>query len=415
MTALNKYGIFKHMKLSQRVNNTKESPIRKLESLARITQKQGVKIYHLNIGQPDIASPKVMTSWLKTANFHHLAYQESQGNRFLLKSLVKYYNKLGAKDIDEDNIIITLGGSEAILWTLLAIADYGNEVLVFEPFYTNVLGYASMAGVNLIPVTCKIENGFHLPSNLAIKAKLSKKTRAVYLCNPNNPTGTNHSRKEVERLCQFCRRHDLYLICDEVYRDFVYGQKKPRTALNLESKNNYGRIIVIDSFSKRYSMCGIRVGCLVCRDKNFIRQVLKYGQARLSAGEIDQQIAAKLALVPPNYFKLVKQEYQKRRDIVHEWLKKIKGAVFFKPEGAFYNIVKLPVNNAEKFCHWLLSDFRHQNSTVMLTPANGFYLSRNKGFKEVRIAYVINQKDLKKAMVILKKAVESWNRMILNS
>lgn len=399
------------MKLSERINNTNESPIRKLEGLARLTQKQGVKIYHLNIGQPDIQSPKVMTSWLKKANFHHLAYQESQGNRLLLQSLVKYYRQLGAKDIEEDNIIVTLGGSEAILWTLLATSDYSDEILVFEPFYTNVAGYASMAGINLAPITCKIENGFHLPDDKVIKAQLTKKTKAIYLCNPNNPTGTFYSRKEIERIYQFCLRHDLYLISDEVYRDFVYRQQKPETSLNLEKKGKEGQIIIVDSFSKRYSMCGIRVGCIVCRDKNFIRQVLKYGQARLSAGDLDQRIAAKLTLVPLNYFKQVKQEYHKRRDIVYKGLKKIKGAVAFKPEGAFYNIVKLPVGDADKFCSWLLSDFRHQNSTVMLTPANGFYLSLGCGKEELRIAFVINQNDLRKAMEILKIAVLKWRNI----
>jgi len=398
------------MKLSNRVIQTPSSPIRKLESLARQVKSQGVKIYHLNIGQPDIQSPKAMVNWLRRANCHHLAYQESQGSRQLLQSLVKYYKSLGVKDIDEDNIIVTLGGSEALLWSLLAVADFGEQVLVFEPFYTNVAGYASMAGINLIPVTCKIENGFHLPDNKIIKAKLTRKTKAIYLCNPNNPTGTFYNQREMKRIYQFCLRHDLYLISDEVYRDFVYQGQKPATALNLEKKFKTGHIIIADSFSKRYSLCGIRVGFLVCRDKKFIQNVLKFGQARLSAGDLDQQIAAKLNLVTLGYFKQVKQEYQMRRDIVYLGLKKIKGAIVFKPEGAFYNIVKLPIKDADKFCSWLLSDFRYQNSTIMLTPANGFYLSSGRGKEEVRIAFVINQHDLKKAMEILKFAVLKWQK-----
>jgi aspartate aminotransferase len=239
---------------------------------------------------------------------------------------------------------------------------------------------------------------------------LSKKTKAVYLCNPNNPTGTYYSHSEIKRLYQFCLQHNLYLIGDEVYRDFVYQQKRPTTALNLEKRSKKGQIIIVDSFSKRYSLCGIRVGCLVCRDKSFIQQVLKYGQARLSAGDLDQSIALRMEQVPSNYLKRVKKEYQERREIVYQGLSKIKGAYFSQPEGAFYNIVKLPVKNADKFCKWLLTDFRDKKETVMLAPANGFYLSKNKGQEEVRLAFVINQKALKRAMEILKKAVFKWRQ-----
>ncbi|MBU1131565.1 pyridoxal phosphate-dependent aminotransferase [Patescibacteria group bacterium] len=398
------------MKLSQRIKNTPESPIRKLEPAARSAKARGIKIYHLNIGQPDIKTPNQMVSWLKKTNIHHLAYTESQGNRQLIKSIVKYYHQLGAKDITEDNVIITAGGSEAIQWCFFSICEIGDEVMVFEPFYTNVEGYARMADVKLVPVTCKIENGFHLPSNQVIKSKITKKTKAVYLSNPNNPTGTYYSPSEVKRLYQLCLKNNLYLIVDEVYRDFIYQKVKLSTALNFEKKSQKGRMIIVDSFSKRYSLCGIRVGFMVSRNKELIQNVLKFGQARLAVGDLDQQIAGRMDQVPPDYLKKVKKEYQERREVIYQGLKKIPGAVFTKPEGAFYYVTKLPVGDADKFCEWLLTSFHHNQETVMLAPANGFYLSKGKGKEEVRIAYVIKKSGLRKAMVMLKLAVEKWNR-----
>jgi len=398
------------MKLSQRINNTPSSPIRKLEAVARNAKARGIKIYHLNIGQPDIKPPAIMINWLKKSTINQIKYTESQGDRRLIGSLVKYYGRLGAADIDEDNIIITLGGSESILWSFLAVSEIGDEILVFEPFYTNLRGYASMAGIKLAAVTCKIEDGFHLPPNQVIKSKLTGKTKAVYLCNPNNPTGTFYSPAEFKRLYQFCLANNLFLICDEAYRDFVYQKVESATALNFEKKSKSGQIIVVDSFSKRYSLCGLRVGFLVCRNKELISSVLKFGQARLSAGDLDQQIAARLDVVPGSYLKRVRQEYQSRRDIIDQGLKNIPGAIFKKPAGAFYFMVKLPVGDADRFCQWLLTDFHDHKETVMLTPANGFYLTRGSGQEEVRLAYVLNKKDLKRAMIILQKAVARWNR-----
>lgn len=394
------------MKLSKRVIEAPESPIRKLEAIVR--QAKGIKVLHLNIGQPDIESPRVMIDWLKKADIHHLSYAESQGSRLLIKEIVKYYHKLGAADINEDNVIVTLGGSEGILWSFMALADCGDEVLVFEPFYTNVEGYAKMADVRLVPVTCNIEDGFHLPKTKIIKSKITSKTRAIYLCNPNNPTGTFYTTEEVKSLYRFCLENNLYLIMDEVYRDFVYSRNKLSTALTLENGRQTGRMVIIDSFSKRYSLCGIRVGSIITRNQELIRNVLKFGQARLSAGDLDQQIASKMNLVPSSYFNQVKQEYAKRREIVYQGLKKIPGAVFSKPEGAFYFIVQLPVGDADKFCRWLLTDFNDNKETVMLAPANGFYLSKNLGREEVRIAYVINQKDLSRAMELLNLAVAKY-------
>lgn len=402
------------MKLSKRIKNTPESPIRKLESVARSAKARGVKVYHLNIGQPDIKTPPQMVNFLKKADIHHLVYTESQGNRELIKTIVKYYHKLGAKDITEDNVIVTVGGSEAIQWCFFATCETEDEVLVFEPFYTNVGGYARMADVKLKPITCRIEDGFHLPSNKVIESKITKKTKAVYLCNPNNPTGTYYSPAEVKRLYQFCLKHNLYLIIDEVYRDFIYQRAKLSTALNFEKKSKKGRMIIVDSFSKRYSLCGIRVGYIVCRNKELIQNVLKFGQARLSVGDLDQQIAKKMDQVPADYLKKVKREYQGRREIIYQGLKKIPGAVFTKPEGAFYYVAKLPVGDADKFCKWLLADFNHQKETVMLAPANGFYLSKGSGKEEVRIAYVLKKGDLKRAMEVLKRAVDRWNSRLKN-
>lgn len=394
------------MKFSQRAYQMPESPIRKLVPFAEVAKKKGIKVYHLNIGDPDIKTPKEMIDSLKKFPHDIIRYSHSQGEKIFLEALVSYYHNLGFTDLTIDNIIATMGGSEAIFWTMLAICEPNDEIIVFEPFYANYAGFAQMAGVKLIPVTTTINNGFHLPPKEKILAKITPKTRAILISNPSNPTGTIYTQNELKILWDIAKRFRLFLLCDEVYREFAYDGKKSYSLLNFRGDN----LIVLDSLSKRYSLCGARLGCIVSRNRELIQLVLKFGQARLSAGFIDQVMAAKLVDLPKNYFDKTRDEYEKRRNTVCDGLAKIPGVVCQKPEGSFYLIVKLPVADAENFAKWLLTDFNDEGETVMVAPAAGFYATKGLGKDEVRIAYVINQKDLKRSMEILKKALEKYEK-----
>lgn len=389
------------MQFSKRFYEMPESPIRKLVPYADSAKQNGIHVYHLNIGDPDIKTPKAMVDYLK--NFPHeiIRYCNSQGEKPFLEALVSYYHHLGFKDLTAENFIVTMGGSEAIFWTMMGICEAGDEILVFEPFYANYNGFAKMAGVKLVPVTTTLENGFHLPKKEEISKKISSRTKGILICNPSNPTGTIYTQNELKMLWDIAKQFHLFLLSDEVYREFAYEGEKSISVLSFEGDN----LIVLDSLSKRYSLCGARLGCIVTRNKELIKLVLKFGQARLSAGFVDQLMASNLINLPKNYFDKTRDEYEARRNVVLEGLSKIPGVVCQKPEGAFYLIAKLPVSSAEEFAKWLLTDFQDRGETIMVAPAAGFYATPGLGKDEIRIAYVINQKDLKRSMEILKIAL----------
>lgn len=393
---------------SKRLSLVPASPIRKLVPFATAAKKEGVKVYHFNIGDPDIKTPEVMLAVLRDWNRNPIGYSQSQGEPSLLESLKTYYHALGATFVDSSHLQVTLGGSEAISWALFSVADYGEEILVFEPFYANYNTYAAVNGVRLVPIQTNLANGFHLPSRREIEKKITKKTKAILYCNPNNPTGTVYTKSEIETLVTLAKKHGLFLLSDEVYREFTYDGKKHVSLLSYMG-DMPEQAIVLDSLSKRYSVCGARIGVLVSLNQEVMAGVLRIGQGRLSAGLIDQLMAAKLTQVPASYFQEVHDEYEKRRDLLYKGLKAIPGVVIPKPEGAFYTIVGLPVKDAEHFCQWLLTDFRDNNETVMLAPAAGFYTSAGKGKNEVRIAYVLSVPKLTRCIEILTKALTAYH------
>jgi aspartate aminotransferase len=399
----------KSAKISSRLLQVPASPIRKLVPFAVEAKKKGVKVYHLNIGDPDIKTPEVMINVLKNWSTNPISYGQSQGEPRFLESLVTYYNKLGYSFINTNHIQVTTGGSEAISMVFFAICQSGEEVIAFEPFYTNYNSYAAINGVKIVPVLTKGETGFHLPSKVEIEKKITKKTKAIIICNPSNPTGTVYTKEEMEMLVTICVKHNLFLIADEVYREFVYDGKKHVSILKFIKKYP-DKMILLDSLSKRYSLCGARLGAIVSLNKDLTDGVLRIAQGRLSSGFIDQAVAEKLTEVKDSYFRAVHKEYQTRRNVLYEGLKSIPGVYLEKPEGAFYTIVKLPIKDSEDFCQWLLTDFRYKNETVMVAPAAGFYGTKGMGKNEVRIAYVLNVYDLKKAIEILRRALVEYNR-----
>lgn len=395
--------------VSKRLLKIPASPIRKLVPYAVRAKKNGIKIIHLNIGDPDIKSPSVMINSLKRWQRNPIPYANSQGEEKLIKALVWYYHNLGFKFIEDKHLQITLGGSEAILMTFLAIADFQDEIIVFEPTYPNYFSLAACAGVKLVAIKTDIKNGFHLPNKSKIEQKITKRTRAILICNPNNPTGTVYTNKEIELLVSLAKKHNLYLIADEVYREFCYQGKKHVSLLNY-MKELPDRIIVLDSLSKRYSICGLRLGCLVSLNKEINAGVLRIAQGRLSAGKIDQLIASKLTQVSQDYFVKNISEYQKRRDFVYQQLLKVDGVTVYQPEGAFYMMVGLPIKDSEDFCRWLLTDFQLHGQTLMLAPGDGFYICRNSGKNEIRIAYVLKRSILRRGLEILKEGLRVYLR-----
>jgi aspartate aminotransferase len=395
------------MKLSKVAYTTPASPIRKLVPFAMDAKKKGVKIYHLNIGDPDIKTPQVMIDFLKKWDKNPICYPNSRGEKVLLDALGRYYKSIGINDLRDENLQVTCGGSEGLFWTFLSTCDPGDEVIVFEPFYANYNGFATIAKINLVPVITKIEDNFHLPDICEIEKKISKKTKAILICNPSNPTGTVYSKEELEKLVNLAKKHNIFLISDEVYREFAYDGKKAYSLLDFRHVYSDG-IVVVDSLSKRYSLCGARLGIIISYNLEIMDSFLRYAQARLSVGLIDQHMAAELTKVGKDYFKSVNDEYRERRDVLYGELSKIKGVVCRKPEGAFYMIVKLPVKDAEDFAKWLLTDFNDNGETIMVAPAKGFYKTPGLGIDEVRLAYVINQSDLIRSCEILKKALQKY-------
>ena len=391
--------------ISNKGTKMPESPIRKLVPFAEGAKKKGKTVFHLNIGQPDIESPKLALNAIH--NFKHkvVEYSHSAGFESYRKGLATYYQKLGI-DIDYNDVMVTTGGSEALLFGLNSCLDNGDEIIIPEPFYANYNGFSISAGVKVKPITTSINDGFALPAIEEFEKLITPQTKAILICNPGNPTGYLYSKEELETLRDIVIKHDLFLFADEVYREFCYDGNTHHSILNIEGLEEH--TVVIDSTSKRYSMCGIRVGCMISKNKELMATALKFAQARLSPPTFGQ-VAGEAALsTPQSYFDEVSTEYVQRRDLLIEGLNKIEGVICPKPKGAFYCIAQLPVDNADKFAQWLLEEFDHEGKTLMVAPAAGFYSTANTGTNQVRIAYVLKQEALTQAIVCLEKALEVY-------
>lgn len=381
------------------------SPIRKLDVFAQRAAKAGIKIYHLNIGQPDIETPTVMTHAVKEADIQVLAYTHSAGTESYRKRLVQYYHQAGI-EVTTQEMLVTVGCSEAIQIGFMTCLDSGDEVIIPEPFYSNFNGFAHTTGVVIKPITASIENGFALPPIETFEQAITPKTKAILICNPNNPTGYLYSEKELQVLSKIVKKHDLYLFVDEVYREFCYEGRNHFSALNLPGLDEH--VVMFDSISKRYSACGARIGALVSRNRAIIETAMKFAQARLSPS-VYGQIAGEAALdVPADYFSRVKYQYEGRRNFLVEALNQMEGVFCPNPGGAFYVIAQLPIDHSETFCQWLLESFSYEGQTVMMAPAAGFYATPGLGTDQVRIAYVLNREDLGKAMKVLEEALKQY-------
>jgi aspartate aminotransferase len=391
--------------ISQRAQIMPPSPIRKLVPLAEEAARRGVKVYNLNIGQPDVPTPKGMLDAYRNHRLTVLPYGHSGGLWEYREGLSRYYHEHGI-EVAKEQILVTTGGSEAIIFALLAVGDPGDEVIVPEPFYTNYNGFAVEAGMKVVPVTCRVEDGFRLPSDDEIRAEITPRTRALLYCNPNNPTGYVYRREELERLAALAVEHDLFLLADEVYRELIFDGATHHSLFHLDGLDE--RAILLDSISKRYSACGARVGCLVSRNREVLETALRFGQARLCPATLEQMAALAAIDTPPEYFDEVIDDYRRRRDVVMEGLGRIPGVEAPQPRGAFYTIVRLPIDDADAFCSWLLADFEDGGETVMLAPAAGFYATPGKGRDEVRIAFVLNVQSMRRSMDILVKALELY-------
>lgn len=393
-------------KISQKGIKMPQSPIRKLVPFAESAKKRGTKVYHLNIGQPDIKTPQVALEAIKNNNLEVLAYARSEGSEDYRTKLSAYYAKNDI-DVNSAEIVVTTGGSEALLFTFGSIMDTEDEVIIPEPFYANYNGFSTASGVKVVPVMSKIDDNFALPDIEEFEKLITSKTKAILICNPGNPTGYLYSKEEIKKLAEIVKKYDLFLIADEVYREFTYDGLEHYSILQVEGLEE--NAIVIDSVSKRYSMCGARIGCIVSKNKNFIRTTIKFAQARLSPPTY-ALIASEAALeTPQSYFDAVIDEYVARRNTLITELKKIDGVKVGLPKGAFYCIAELPIKNADHFGQWLLEKFELHNETVMVAPAAGFYSSKGLGLNQVRIAYVLNENDLIRAVKIIKEALKVYN------
>lgn len=393
--------------ISNRSNLMPPSPIRKLVPFAEAAKKRGINVYNINIGQPDIRTPQVLLDAFRQHELERIPYGHSAGLWEYRDELVKYYFRFNIY-ITSDEILVTNGGSEAIIFAMMATMDPGDEIIIPEPFYTNYNGFAVEAGVKILPVTSKIEEGFKLPPISEIESKISRKTQAIMICTPNNPTGYIYLPEEMEALRKLVIKHDLFFFSDEVYREFIYDGAIYTSLMHLKGIED--RAVLLDSISKRYSACGARIGCLITHNKQILDMGLRLGQARLCPPTMEQLAARAAVNTPQSYFDEVINDYKKRRDIVFEELDKIPGVVALKPQGAFYTIVKLPVDNADKFSEWILKDFHLNNETIMLAPANGFYATPGKGEDEVRIAFVLNADDMRRSMQILREGLKVYQK-----
>jgi aspartate aminotransferase len=391
--------------VSDRGNAMPASPIRKLVPYAEEAKRKGRKVYHLNIGQPDIPTPEVALNALRNINLKVLEYSHSAGNESYRRKLALFYQKIGI-NIDHNELLVTTGGSEAILFAFLSCVNPGEEVITPEPFYANYNGFANAAGIKIVPVTSYIKEDFSLPPIEEIEKKITPKTRGIIICNPNNPTGYLYSKEELHKLKDIVKKHDLFLFSDEAYREFCYDGAEHFSAMNLKGIEN--NVVMLDSISKRYSECGVRIGALVTKNKDIISTALKFAQARLSPPGLGQ-IAGEASIdTPDDYFKEVNKEYTARRNYMVDALNKIPGVYCPKPKGAFYTVVKLPIDDIDKFARWLLEEFEYKNQTVMIAPASGFYSTPGYGKNEARIAYVLRIDDLKNAMLVLAEALKVY-------
>jgi aspartate aminotransferase len=393
------------MQLSQRSRLAPASPIRKLVPLADQAKAAGARVYHLNIGQPDIPTPEVMWEALRAARIEVLSYSPSGGIPEFVAALQRYYQRQG-QTLAREELIVTTAGSEAILFALAVACDPGDEVIIPEPFYANYDGYATLLGVRVVPVTSAAEDGYALPAGERIEQRITPRTRAIILCNPCNPTGRIYTREEFATLVDLARRHDLFFIVDEVYREFCYADTPPISVLSFPEIADHA--IMVDSLSKRFSVCGARIGCLASRNREVIAAAMKFAQARLSPPTLGQLMGVAALDLPPTYYTQVAQEYRRRRDAVLEELAAMPGVVCRPPQGAFYIMAKLPVDDAEDFVRWLLTDFRLRGETTMLAPGNGFYATPGAGASEVRIAYVLEVEKLRRAMRIMAAGLRAY-------
>jgi aspartate aminotransferase len=392
-------------KISHKGLSMPESPIRKLVPFAEKAKKNGKQVFHLNIGQPDIQTPQVALDAISNFSKKVVEYSHSAGFESYRIGLSKYYQNIGI-EVDHNDLMVTTGGSEALLFALNSCLDQGDEIIIPEPFYANYNGFSKSSGVIVKPITTKIENGFALPDIKEFEKLITSKTKAILICNPGNPTGYLYSKEELEILRDIVLKHDLFLFADEVYREFAYDGHVHYSVLSLEGLNDHA--VVIDSTSKRYSMCGIRIGCIVSKNKEVISTALKFAQARLSPPTFGQ-VAAEAALqTPKSYFDKVSSEYLSRRDLLVDSLNKIDGVICPKPKGAFYAIAQLPVDNADKFAQWLLEDFDFNGATLMVAPAEGFYSTPGEGLNQVRLAYVLNKESLIMAIKCLEEALKIY-------
>lgn len=380
------------------------SPIRKLVPFAEAAKKKGIKVFHLNIGQPDIETPPAIMDAVKHTDMKVLEYSHSAGNESYRRKLVQYYKKVGI-EITHEQILITTGGSEAIMFGFFTCLNPGDEVIIPEPFYANYNGFACAAGVEVVPITAHIENGFALPPIEDFEKVITPKTKAIIICSPNNPTGYLYSREEMEALKVICLKHNLYLFSDEAYREFCYDGQYV-SAMHLPGLEQH--VVLMDTISKRYSACGARIGALVTKNKQVYDAAMKFAQARLSPPGLAQILGEAAVDLPDSYFEAPKKEYQARRDLLVSRLNAMPGVFCPNPGGAFYAIAKLPIDDSDKFCQWLLENFSYKNQTVMLAPATGFYGTPGLGKNEVRLAYVLNQQAINAAMDCLEKALEEY-------
>ncbi|HUM79370.1 MAG TPA: pyridoxal phosphate-dependent aminotransferase [Candidatus Saccharicenans sp.] len=397
------------MSISRRAQEIQASPIRKLKPLADDAKKRGIHIFHLNIGDPDIPTPQPVIEAFRAYHDPILGYGPSQGFDELRQAIADYFRGYGIK-LTADNVLITIGGSEAIHFSFSVVADPGEEIIIPEPFYTNYNGFATFADVKIVPLPLKVEDGFRLPPAEEIEALITPKTRAILLCSPNNPTGTVYTEEELQRVVALVRKHNLFLIGDEVYKEFVYDGLKHKSLL--EFKEVEDQVIVVDSISKRFSCCGARIGAVITRNQEVYQAILKFAQARLCPPSVEQYAAIAAYKMGMDYFEPIRQEYQRRRDVLYKGLTSIPGVVLRQPRGAFYAFCRLPIKDSENFVRWMLSDFSVNQKTVMVAPGPGFYASPGRGQNEVRIAYVLKEEDLIEAIEILRLGLEKYGRQL---
>lgn len=395
------------MNISNRALEMNFSPIRKLIPLADEAAKKGIKVYKLNIGQPNIVTPDSFFEGLHSYKEKIVTYSDSRGIPQLIESFVKSY-KLSGINLEKEDILITQGGSEAILFTLMCICNEGDEVLVPEPFYSNYSSFSIFSGARVKPIPTCIENNFHLPSKEELESLITPKTKAIMFSNPVNPTGTVYTADEIKMIGELAIKHDLYIIADEVYRQFVYDDIPYTSIMNFEDLKD--RVVLVDSISKHYSACGARIGLIASKNHELMNYILKFCQARLCVSTIEQHAAANLINTMENYIEDVKMKYKSRRDLLYGYLKRIPGVVCSKPEGAFYIFAKLPVDNAEKFAKWLLTDYSYEGKTLLIAPGPGFYQTEGKGEQEVRFSFCTNVDDIENAMIVLRRALEEYNK-----